>query len=128
MVTSLLGTPYMPKVRGGILFLEDVDEPPYRVERMLAQLWQAGILEKQKAILLGHFTLRSPMSKSYEGDLEAVIRWLRATVKVPVVPRFPYGHVEKKATLPIGRRVHFATERGKAHLIFQKSARSAMMR
>jgi len=57
LVASLLGTPYMPKVRGGILFLEDVGEHPYRVERMLAQLWQTGVLEKQKAIVLG--SLRS---------------------------------------------------------------------
>ena len=56
MVASLLGTPYMPKVRGGILFLEDVAEHPYRVERMLIQLWQAGILDKQKAIVLGRFS------------------------------------------------------------------------
>jgi len=123
MVTSLLGTPYMPKVRGGILFLEDVNEPPYRIERMLAQLWQAGILEKQKAILLGHFTLQGPIPKTYVEELGAMIRWLRATVKVPVVPRFPYGHVELKATLPIGRRVHLATEGGEAHLIFKKDYR-----
>ncbi len=53
---SLLGTPYFPKVRGGILFLEDVAEHPYRIERMLAQLAQAGVLQKQKAILLGGFS------------------------------------------------------------------------
>src|SRR3546814_12688995 len=56
MVASLIGTPYMPKTDGGILFLEDVAEHPFRVERMLTQLWQAGILATQKAIVLGHFT------------------------------------------------------------------------
>src|SRR5699024_12072535 len=53
---SLIGTPYMPDIDGGILFLEDISEHPYRIERMLVQLWQAGILGRQKALLLGHFT------------------------------------------------------------------------
>jgi len=124
MVASLLGTPYMPKVRGGILFLEDVNEHPYRIERMLVQLWQAGILEKQKAVLLGNFTLSGPMPKTYVDDLNAVLCWLRATVNVPVVSRLPYGHVETKVTLPIGRRVHLATEGGVAHLLFQQGVRT----
>src|SRR3546814_10984666 len=56
MVASLVGTPYMPKIKGGILFLEDVAEHPFRIERMLTQLWHAGILTRQKAIVLGRFT------------------------------------------------------------------------
>src|SRR5690606_2140333 len=56
IIASLVGTPYLPRIRGGILFLEDVGEHPYRVERMLTQLWHAGILARQKAILLGRFT------------------------------------------------------------------------
>ncbi|MCK6434726.1 MAG: LD-carboxypeptidase, partial [Aquabacterium sp.] len=56
VVQSLLGTPYWPKLRNGILFLEDVNEHPYRIERALLQLHQAGVLERQKAVLLGAFT------------------------------------------------------------------------
>src|SRR5690606_8364193 len=55
MVSALVGSPYLPKARG-ILFLEDVNEPPYRIERMLLQLLHAGVLARQKAIVLGHFT------------------------------------------------------------------------
>jgi muramoyltetrapeptide carboxypeptidase len=56
MITALVGTPWMPGVKGGILFLEDVSEHPYRIERMLTQLLYAGVLQQQKAIVLGHFT------------------------------------------------------------------------
>ncbi|MDF2861575.1 MAG: Muramoyltetrapeptide carboxypeptidase [Achromobacter mucicolens] len=120
MLTSLLGTPYMPKIRGGILFLEDVAEHPYRVERMLIQLWQAGILARQKAIVLGRFTeyKLAPHDKGY--DLHEVVAWLRKTVKVPVITGLPYGHVDTKATLPIGQKVGIATEKGLAHLVLDE--------
>ncbi|MEI2414693.1 LD-carboxypeptidase [Orrella sp. JC864] len=120
MVASLLGTPYLPKVRGGILFLEDVGEHPYRIERMLAQLWQAGVLGRQKAILLGRFTgyRLAPHDRGY--DMPAVLQWLRQTVKVPVVTGLPYGHVPTKATLPVGARVGLATEDGMAYLVLQE--------
>jgi muramoyltetrapeptide carboxypeptidase len=56
VLCSLLGTPHFPKIKGGILFLEDVNEHPYRVERMVLQLWQAGVLDAQKAVILGSFS------------------------------------------------------------------------
>ena len=56
VLTSLLGTPYFPQVKGGVLFLEDVGEHPYRVERMLTQLLHAGVLSQQKAVLMGQFS------------------------------------------------------------------------
>lgn len=120
MVTALLGTPYLPRVRGGILFLEDVAEHPYRVERMLIQLHQAGILARQKAIVLGHFSdyKLAPHDQGY--DLPEVVKWLRREVKVPVITGLPYGHVDTKATLPIGRKVGIATERGLAHLVLDE--------
>ncbi|MAL01029.1 MAG: LD-carboxypeptidase [Alcaligenaceae bacterium] len=120
MVASLVGTPFMPKVKGGILFLEDVAEHPYRIERMLAQLWQAGILARQKAIVLGQFTdyKLGPLDNGF--DLSSVVAWLRKTVKVPVVTGLPYGHVAVKATLPVGRKVGIATEDGMAYLVLEE--------
>ncbi|NYT36600.1 LD-carboxypeptidase [Allopusillimonas soli] len=120
MVASLVGTPYMPKLRGGILFLEDVAEHPFRVERMLIHLWQAGILQRQKAIVLGCFTdyRLAPHDQGY--DMPSVVAWLRENVKVPVVTGLPYGHVKMKATLPIGRKVGIATEPGMAHLLLDE--------
>lgn|GEM_PF-24464 len=120
MVASLAGTPYLPDVKGGILFLEDVSEHPFRIERMLTQLWHAGVLEKQHAIVLGQFTdyRLAPHDKGY--DLDSVVRWLRRTVRVPVVTGLPYGHVKVKATLPVGARVGIATEDGMAHLVLRE--------
>ncbi|MCD0505801.1 LD-carboxypeptidase [Bordetella petrii] len=119
-LVSLLGTPYLPRVRGGILFLEDVAEHPYRVERMLAQLWQAGVLERQKAIVLGYFTDYRLAAHDAGYDMPAVLQWLRRTVKVPVVTGLPYGHIPTKATLPIGKKVGLATEPGMAHLVIDE--------
>lgn len=125
MVASLVGTPYLPDIRGGILFLEDVAEHPFRVERMLTQLWHAGVLEKQHAIVLGQFTeyRLAPHDNGY--DLASVVAWLRKTVRVPVVTGLPFGHVKVKATLPVGRPVGIATEDGMAHLVLQEHAHRA---
>jgi len=122
LISALLGTPYFPKVDGGILFLEDVGEHPYRIERMLVQLWQAGVLAAQKAIVLGQFTQYRLAAHDRGYDLNTVIQWLRHTVKVPVVPGLPYGHVKVKATLPVGRRVGITSERGVAQLFLDLHA------
>ncbi|MFQ1061483.1 LD-carboxypeptidase [Bordetella trematum] len=120
MLTALLGTPYFPKVRGGILFLEDVGEHPYRVERMLTQLSLAGVLQRQKAIVLGTFTEYKLAAHDQGYDMPEVIKWLRREVKVPVISGLPYGHGNTKATLPVGRKVGIATERGLAHLVIDE--------
>lgn len=110
MLCALLGTPHWPKVRGGILFLEDVAEHPYRVERMLLQLHQAGVLSSQKAILLGAFTAwrKSPMDRGY--SLKTVVEHLRTLAGVPILTGFPFGHVPTKVTMPFGMRVQLAVE------------------
>jgi len=116
VLVSLLGTPYFPRTRG-ILFLEDVNEHPYRVERMLVQLAQSGVLRRQKAIVLGSFTDYKLTAHDDGYDLSSVIAWLRREVGVPVVPGLPFGHVKTKATLPVGARVGLATEGGMAYLV-----------
>jgi muramoyltetrapeptide carboxypeptidase len=107
MVCSLLGTPHWPAraVQGGVLFLEDVAEHPYRVERMLLQLHQAGVLKRQKAVLLGAFTewRKSPLDRGY--TLKTVVAHLRQQVKTPLLTGLPFGHVPTKVSLPVGARV-----------------------
>jgi muramoyltetrapeptide carboxypeptidase len=120
MLVSLLGTPYMPKIKGGILFVEDVNEHPYRVERLLLQLAQSGVLERQKALLLGHFTGYKLGPQDAGFDIPDVIRHLRKTLKIPVITGLPYGHTAVKATLPIGVRVGLASEQGVAHLVIHE--------
>ena len=120
MVTALIGTPYMPKIKGGILFVEDVGEHPYRIERMLNQLAQAGILGKQKALLLGGFTEYKLAAHDQGYDLKSVIAYIRKTVGIPVITGLPYGHTVMKATLPIGAKIGLATEKGLAHLVLDE--------
>lgn len=110
MVNALLGTPHWPKVKGGVLFLEDVNEHPYRIERDLLQLQQAGVLDAQKAIVLGEFTAytRSPLDRGY--NLKAAIAMVRSLTRTPVLTGLPFGHVETKVTLPVGARVQLVVE------------------
>ena len=120
MITALIGTPFMPKIKGGILFVEDVGEHPYRVERMLNQLAQAGILGKQKALILGGFTEYKLAAHDRGYDLNAAIDFIKQTVKIPIIPGLPYGHTPMKVTLPIGAKVGVATEDGIAHLVLDE--------
>lgn len=120
LVCSLLGTPYFPNIDGGILFLEDVGEAPYRVERMLTQLWHAGVLNRQMAVVLGRFTAYKAGASDNGFDMDSVVRWLRETVKVPVVTGLPYGHVDVKVSLPVGKEVGLATEDGMAYLVLDE--------
>lgn len=113
MLVSLLGTSHLPPpalVKGGILFVEDVNEHPYRIERMLLQLLQAGVLGSQKAVLLGRFTewAKSPLDRGY--GMTAMLAQLRARTRVPILSGLPFGHVPTKLTLPVGRRVTLAVQ------------------
>ncbi|MDB5859716.1 MAG: muramoyltetrapeptide carboxypeptidase (LD-carboxypeptidase A)-like protein [Ramlibacter sp.] len=118
IITALVGTPWMPKVKGGILFLEDVSEHPYRVERMLTQLLYAGVLQKQKAIVMGHFTNWLPVPHDKGFRMKTVIDWLRAQVKAPVLTGLPFGHVPTKVCLPVGAKVTLAAEDRDAFLLW----------
>jgi muramoyltetrapeptide carboxypeptidase len=120
MITALIGTPFMPKIKKGILFIEDVGEHPYRIERMLLQLAQAGILSKQKALLLGGFTDYRLAEHDRGYDLQAAIRFIKQSVGIPVITGLPFGHTPMKATLPVGAKVGVATEDGLAHIVFDE--------
>lgn len=110
VLASLVGTPYLPQVKGGILFLEDVNEHPYRIERLLTQLLHAGVLAQQKAVVLGQFTQFKlvPHDKGYK--LQSVVDWLRTQIKAPVLTNLPFGHVETKVLLPVGATVSLSVE------------------
>ena len=119
MLVSLLGTPHWPAARlikGGVLFLEDVNEHPYRVERALLQLHQAGVLSAQKAVLLGQFSAWKPAPLDRGYNLKAVVAYLRSLLKmqngqkVPVLTGLPFGHVPTKVSLPVGRRVELLVQ------------------
>lgn len=110
MLASLLGTPHWPKVRGGILFLEDVNEHPYRVERTLLQLHQAGVLGAQKAVLLGDFDgwKKSPLDRGY--TMKSMVAHLRSVCTTPILTGLPVGHGRTKVTLPVGLKAQLVVE------------------
>jgi muramoyltetrapeptide carboxypeptidase len=110
VLVSMLGTPYFPKIKGGILFLEDVGEHPYRIERMLTQLLHSGVLVQQKAIVLGQFTNYKLVPHDKGFKLSSVVAWLRSQVKVPVLTELPLGHVATKVLLPVGAKVDLACQ------------------
>jgi muramoyltetrapeptide carboxypeptidase len=118
MVVSLLGTPYFPQVEAGILFLEDVGEHPYRIERMLYQLHLAGVLARQRAVLLGAFTEYTLNGNDGGYDFAATVAQLRAVAGVPVYAGLPFGHVPDKLTLPVGGRCELDVSAGAARLRF----------
>nr|WP_269106654.1 LD-carboxypeptidase [Massilia sp. TS11] len=104
MILSLVGTPWMPRVDGGILFIEDVNEHPYRIERMLLQLHYAGLLEGLRALVIGQINnyKANPMDNGY--DEAAMVAYLRERLPLPVLTGLPFGHVAERATLPVGAR------------------------
>ena len=118
VICALVGTPYLPKVEGGILFLEDTNEHPYRVERQLTQLVNAGIVGQQKAVLLGSFN-RFKLVPGYDRgfNIKRVVDWLRTQTKTPVFTGLPFGHVQTKVLLPVGRKVDLMVE-GRDALIY----------
>lgn len=118
MLSSMLGTPWFPKVKGGILFLEDVNEHPYRIERMMIQLLHAGVIDAQRAVLVGYVNryALAPHDRGY--DMPAVLKWLRAQTRTPIVAGLPFGHDRPKLTLPHGATVGLATEGRQGWLVF----------
>lgn len=118
MIASLMGTPWLPAVQRGVLFLEDVAEHPYRVERMLLQLLHAGILDQQQAILLGQFTQyrTGPMDRGY--NLKKVVDYLRAHTRTPILTNLPFGHVPTKVLLPVGASVDLVITGSEALLLW----------
>ncbi len=117
VLSSLVGTPYLPTHDAGILFVEDVNEHPYRVERMLTQLLHAGVLARQKAVLFGQFTNYKLVPHDRGFKLQTVIDWLRSQIKAPVFTGLPFGHVPTKVLLPVGSEVELAVE-GRDALLF----------
>jgi muramoyltetrapeptide carboxypeptidase len=103
LLTHLVGTPYFPVIDGGILYVEEVAEEPYAIERMFMQLHHAGILPRQRALLLGDFADCRPTNPvRYPYSMEEVVETLRGLLPYPVLTGLPFGHVPRKVTLPFG--------------------------
>ncbi len=100
LMTSMTGSPYLPDFRGNILFLEDIDEAPYRVDRMLTELWLAGHLDHLAGVVLGRFTEGEARGNSF--TLEQIFEDRFGGLGIPVVRGFMIGHMKDITTMPVG--------------------------
>lgn len=116
MVVSLIGTRWLPAIENGILVLEDINEHPFRVERMLLQLHHAGILNRQQAIVLGSFSGATPNDYDAGYDLATMVDYLRSRISVPVISGLDFGHEQRTVTLPLGAQATLVHTRGNSRL------------
>ena len=110
MTMSIVGTPYFPRIDGGILFFEDIAEHPFRVERMLLQLMHTGVLARQRAVVLGDFSgyRLGPNDNGY--DFDAMLTYLRATLPAPILTGLEFGHIARHVTIPFGAQGHLVSD------------------
>lgn len=121
LINVVLGTPYCPDFAGAILFIEDIDEEPYRIDRHLAQLRMAGILEQVSGIVLGKFVDCVPSEPEKPNlELEQISEDYFKDLDIPIISNFAYGHVPVKHTMPIGIQAELDTDQG--GLIINESA------
>jgi muramoyltetrapeptide carboxypeptidase len=110
MLVSLLGTEHFPVIENGILFVEDINEHPYRVERMLLQLMQAGVLGRQKALILGDFSAYRLSAADNGYDFDAMLAYLRSTLPIPVLTGLQFGHIRQRVTIPFGAQARLVSD------------------
>ncbi|MFT7294635.1 MAG: muramoyltetrapeptide carboxypeptidase, partial [Pseudohongiellaceae bacterium] len=115
LMVTLLGTPYEPNFEGAILFLEDVSEPPYSVDRMLTHLWMAGKLEQVAGIVLGKFSDDGYDSNTF--SMEEVLRGRFEPLGIPALRGAMIGHIEDKTVVPLGIRARLDADAGSLTLL-----------
>jgi muramoyltetrapeptide carboxypeptidase len=126
LVAHLAGTKWLPEVEGGILFIEEIGEEPYAVERLVYQLHHAGILARSRALLLADFSDCAPRNpKRYAYSMAEAVESMRALVPIPVLTGMALGHVARKLTVPIGARARLAITGATWSLAFSGYSRPA---
>jgi len=118
VLTSLSGTPYMPPLDGALLFLEDVNEYIYRVDRMLSTLMLSGALQRVAGVVLGGFTQCKPSEGSFGTlTLDEVFDDYFGSLGVPVFSGAQFGHLQRKTTLPLGVPAEMDADAGTLRLL-----------
>jgi muramoyltetrapeptide carboxypeptidase len=117
VLCSLQGSEYFPKVRGGILMLEETGETPYKIERLLTQLLHSGVLDSQKAVMLGYFNQYKLSAHDDGFDMPSILKWLRSKTKTPIITGLPMGHDPLNFTLPHGAKIGLAIEGTTCYLL-----------
>jgi len=124
VLCTTLGTPYQPSFKDKILFFEDLDEPPYRFDRMLTHLLNAGMLRQVAGVAVGInkncLDPKARRAKEYRQTVQDVLKERLLPLKVPVVTGLPFGHVPLNATLPLG--VQAMLDGNKGDLVITEAA------
>ena len=121
LVSHLLGTAYSPDYQNSILFIEDVGEKPYKIDRYLAHLKQAGVFNQINGLILGDFIDCEPEEGEQSLTLDQIFDDYFAEAEFPVLTKFPYGHGEVKVTMPVGVSARLDTDN--RELLFQNPFR-----
>lgn len=119
VLSRLMGTRFAPDFEGAVLVLEEVEEAPYRVDRMLAHLEHAGVLDAVAGVILGHFRTGDLDPDKPTLSLDAVFEDYLAARPYPVAEGLPYGHLLPRCTLPIGVPVQLRAADDEATLTAQ---------
>ena len=114
LVCATLGTPYQIDAKENILFLEDTNEAPYRIDRYLSQLRLAGVLDSVNGVILGDFTTKNADDAK---DIDRVLKEYFGKAKAPVLMKFPVGHQADNATLPHGANAELDADKGTLRLL-----------
>ena len=108
VVSALAGSEYLPRIEGGIVFLEDVGEQPYQIERMLYDLYLSGVFKNQQAIVFGSLSGTGEDSYDKRYDVATVIRQLHKLTGLPIYNGMRFGHIAQKASFPLGATCEIA--------------------
>jgi len=117
LLQCLIGTPYFPDLNGAILFLEDVDEDLYRVDRMLAHLRLIGALRRLAGVLIGRFTGLKRSTGDGALGFDEVLETYFGPLGIPVAYGFPIGHIDAQWTLPLGIPARFDAGAGEVEIL-----------
>jgi muramoyltetrapeptide carboxypeptidase len=118
LICDLGGSRFIPDIAGGILFIEEIGEKPYVIERMFFKLYHAGILASQRAIILGTFNGYVQDADRFPYEMAHVIKTLRALLPMPILTDLPFGHVAKKITVPYGADATLTIKDGRYSLSY----------
>ena len=119
--SSLLGTEYLPDLKDAVIFLEDTDEEPYRIDRYLSQLRLCGIFNKARGLIFGKFTRCESKEKDYKGPyVDEIINDTASNLDIPVIKNLSFGHIKGKITIPVGIKASVNTD--KMYLSFDENA------
>ncbi|MDX2191733.1 MAG: LD-carboxypeptidase [Gemmatimonadales bacterium] len=117
LLQCLVGTKWAPELDGAILFIEDVGEDLYRIDRMLHHLRGARLLERVAGVAVGRFTDMKREMGDGVASLDDVLRGVFEPLGIPVAHGFPIGHIESQWTVPLGARARLDATRGELELL-----------